>query len=161
MLAENALHGGHACLPSAVGVVESGFQHTVVNGYDRVGEGSRFLHLLERAYAAGRFLGHSNEVRREFGAFERSETGEAGTIVDDDVRLYFVQQVQGRLVRLFRGPVSAGFDRDSFPAQLFRHSGIRGIRAAIYADDCAGGLKLAQQNRGLWLQYQTDGNTNA
>ena len=35
MLAENALHGGHACLPSAVGVVESGFQHTVVNGYDR------------------------------------------------------------------------------------------------------------------------------
>ena len=50
---------------------------------------------------------------------------------------------------------------DSFPAQLFRHSGIRGIRAAIYADDCAGGLKLAQQNRGLWLQYQTDGNTNA
>ena len=29
----------------------------VVNGYDRVGEGSRFLHLLERAYAAGRFLG--------------------------------------------------------------------------------------------------------
>ena len=144
-----------------MGVVESGFQHTVVNGYDRVGEGSRFLHLLERAYAAGRFLGHSNEVRREFGAFERSETGEAGTIVDDDVRLYFVQQVQGRLVRLFRGPVSAGFDRDSFPAQLFRHSGIRGIRAAIYADDCAGGLKLAQHNRGLWLQYQTDGNTNA
>ena len=96
--------------------------------------------------------GRSSEARR----------AKLAPSVDDDVRLYFVQQVQGRLVRLFRGPVSAGFDRDSFPAQLFRHSGIRGIRAAIYADDCAGGLKAcAAESRVFGLQYQTDGNTNA
>lgn len=72
-------------------VVETGFQHAVVNGDDGKGERPGILHGLECADAAGRLFRHADDMPHEFRPFHCGKTGEARTVIDDDVRLNLIQ----------------------------------------------------------------------
>ena len=104
-MTENALHGGDAGFAGAVRIVETGFQHAVVDCDNGERQRSGVLHGLERANAAGSLFRHADDVLHQFGTFHRGQSREARTIVDDDVRLDLIKQVECPLMRLLRRPI--------------------------------------------------------
>ena len=80
------------------------------------------LHSLECAYTARRFLCHTAQVGDELRAFEGSETGKTSAIIDDDIRVEFVEKAKGCFMSFFIRPLRISFHNDAFCFQLVSYA---------------------------------------